>query len=433
MSVCEEITFQLIEIKNVAEEDCFPGLLHDYWQFDSSKATGYRYNIAELLRKYNIKYSHRLEKIVKANGHLLLFDVKRACNSCVDNIEVKSRKDFFVVAGNTYINNLDKKSVGFCLDCYITSIKDEIQDSFNILIQEISFVEVSARFVDDNDLSYLERIFLISLMAYEGVMENSTFAIAWNNFYEHEARGAEAIVQGLISKGFLKISSNAQQVEDEIFKIRTNLKYEHEVLGEEYTLECLHKLEHLKLPEPALCIPSGYLSLRSFFLSLLGKVKDARLSLNDINEVTNYVVNKRISELDSLYLFICNEKRIPVSNTAKKILVLKKISENLNLRESMNLISYSARLMQADLYHSLRHNIAPHNANIFINKLESRIDRIINYPDQVTVYSQSLPSNWYVTQTETIISLEVLDISDSWEILTTKQILDIWLNKVITE
>ena len=421
--------YEVIEFSDVADEDCIPGLLYDYWRFDEAERYRYVYPATKLLEKYGIKSSHRLETLVKKNGRLL---VKRRldCNKCVSIDEINTRKEFAILANPSYWL---AETNGFCKDCRAEEVKLDLTARLSAVQYKIESLDTGRLQASESSLSYLEKVFLFSLINYEDLNSQNACLRAWLNFSEHGACGAERVMQNLISTGFIIAFGNAYEIEEDALVAQRVLEDSRNILDNRFIINYKSSLKKLNLPKPEVFTPNNYSSPSEFSLKLLNDIKTATLSSSDIAQITNYVTNKRVSELNNLYFYICDLKKIPTSNTAKKILVFKKIAGKFNLLESMSIISYQATLMQAALYDKLRFNSHAHNANIFIKNIDGWVDRLIENTNIKEYYTKKLPDNWEVTQTEAIISLEILDLLDTWEKYSTKEILNIWFNKIPVE
>lgn len=416
-----------IKYNLVASEEfygCVPELLKDYWSSQDVDKKKYTYNTIELSKKYSLcRYEISIE--VKKQGHLET-KVLMNCGECYIDVEVSSRSE---------LANIRRKSNSqlFCEKC----TKEKARFTANYFInyfneikpKNISFERSQPR----EELSYLERIFIYTIITRSGFIEkNYIDNTLWQSLKEIETGGLDNVLSSLFSKGYIYISEpfekhqDLDMILDYIKKFKDNsIQYVNPELSEQI-LE-ISKLDFSK--NVRVNIKEGYSHLDSWIKDLYSEIVNSSLTIEDCSEIEYFVMTKRFMEVYDLINYTCNEWGIPVSKDNALEFEMLRMIKNFNLNDCFSILYFkakatAARLHQmkaerAEKYHFKKDHIFRHNISSYIDYLESK--------DEKPKYARALPVEWITSEVELFISMNLIKDCQKWEKLTPNEIVSKWL------
>lgn len=414
---------QITEFRN--HEKFISGLIHDYWKQNPNKETGFFYTVVELAKKYGLKNASAVEAVVSKTGYMSISTIL-ACGVCESEVKLKLRRD---VRHLTLPNFEDKKSINFCRSCYA----DKQVSTVERLISDAKFfiAESDARTASTTSLSHLEKIFLLSLLNSRGLTPNAISYNEWEQFRRNEMLGAEFIPRSLIDKGYLQVCLAASEVEkskEHAWQLLKDLK---NIIDDEKLIAYKSTVKSLRPPHPMVIRPSRFQTYHEFSVDLLSGIRSFSTNMEDIKEIQEYIFSKRVAEINQIYEFVCREKRVPLSNNARKTMVFHKMARHLNLLECMNCIDYIARNVKNNIDDKKVYDNVPYQSMQVIYRLNSWIDKLID--SQKERFEKNIPKNLFQNKTESLISREILGIDESWEKYTAPQVLSAWIDKMVVD
>ncbi|MFC3171939.1 hypothetical protein ACFOGQ_13485 [Acinetobacter vivianii] len=180
-------------------------------------------------------------------------------------------------------------------------------------------------------------------------------------------------------------------------------------------------------------VPDEFDSIESWMSNVYSEILKTKLTIDDVKEVENFILNKRFNEVYKLVSLVCEKNSISwLKNNAFDFEVLR-LSRNFNLEVIHNILSKCARETAADLYiieKSKNNKDFFKVNNIYKQKISLDFEKLIkkNYP---VLYSRNLPNNWVFSEEELFINTYIIESDQKWSKYTPKEILNMWLDKTI--
>ena len=415
--------------KILAKNDCEEiekSILSDYWNFSDVSNRKFTYTAKEILIKYNIKSSDKLNKIVKKTGYLVcekLLD----CGKCSKDFKILLRSN---ISFDRWFKT-DKTLT--CIDCKNDLIKNEIielLDSFKKIYNEVEEIEIKE---PTHSLSYLENIFLYVLLTsdqnkYSIVIKQSV----WNSFKEVEANGIEHIVKGIIDKGYIYKTKEYLSGIKAQNKLRSFNLF-HNSLIEKTSKDKVENYLRANFDSQILFnMPKEYKNIEDWIENLFIKIQNYVLDLSDLKQLEKFVLNKRLKEVYALVGLICEKRNIPIKKNNAFEHNLVRMIKKYDLQHIYNLLLYQANMTASKLYDLS--NSSESNSNfiketIYANKIASYLDKL-ERDNEKPKYPQILPENWTYSGVELFVSAHIIGNYEKWEKFTINEILALWSDSV---
>lgn len=409
-------------------EDFIPNLFNDYWDFLDFSNLKYRYTSSAIQEKYGLTASVYY-KAVRSSGYLE-FKELMDCGKCYANIKVYNRNEVFHLIKKRSHSEL------FCKDCY--SIK--FNDSCKLLVKEFSDqlpLEVSAeKSMPLQDLSYLEKIFLYTLLT-QASCENEVYIdeYVWNNFQALEAVGMEELIESIFNKKYIYIKKydckllEIQETIREVNRRYSNFLYSD--IGKD--IDCILDVD--LSTNLFINIPSEYNDLASWVRSLYHQITSSALSLTDCKEIEHFVKTKRLMEVYDLLDSVCQKNVIPVNKDNALELELLRMTSNYGLNYCYSILSYQAS-KTASVLHVMSSSCTPNynfiKAHIYRKKISSFLDHLES-KDENPKYPKALPVEWSTSEIELFVSMHIIKNYQKWEKFTPNEIIESWLSVLEVE
>ncbi|WP_278397123.1 hypothetical protein [Acinetobacter venetianus] len=398
-------------------------LLQDYWQFSDIEKHQFTYTSKELLQKYDIRSSAKLERIAKHSGHLKYTGLKN-CEKCYFDYEIFIRKDINFKRWNQYKEKL------VCHECrrvYVQNYMNKYLNEFKLFIPTVSDSQYDS---PTQQLSYLERIVLYVMLTKIEIGTNNILPQnEWHSFIELEGNGAGDVIKKLFEKGYLFKTNEFDefiQKQKELHQLHLECK---QYLNED-TKDEIHTLLAMNYRANIyLIIPSSYGSLEQWILGLFKEIEESKINAKDFKEVEKYIKNKRLNEVYALLDFVCQYKKIPIKKNNALELDLMRMLIKYDLQHIFSLFWYqskfaSDRLRTLELSNDTKDKYI--KEYVFGKKISSYLD----YLDRVNEkpkYPKRLPENWTYSEIELFACTHVIGNYERWEKFTPDQILSFFV------
>ncbi|WP_445407180.1 hypothetical protein [Acinetobacter seifertii] len=399
-------------------------LLQDYWQFSDIEKHQFTYTSKELLQKYDISSSAKLERIAKHSGHLKYTGIKN-CEKCYFDYEIFIRKDINFKRWNQYKEKL------VCHECrrvYVQNYMNKYLNEFKLFIPTVSDSQCDS---PTQQLSYLERIILyVMLTKIEIGIDNILPQNEWNSFIELEGNGASDVIKKIFEKGYLFKTNEFDEFIQKQKELRQLYLECKQYLNEDSKDEIQTFLAMNYRANIHLVIPSNYNSLEQWILGLFQEIEESKINVKDFKEVEKYIKNKRLNEVYALLDFVCQYKKIPIKKNNALELDLMRMLLKYDLQHIFSLFWYQSRfagdrLRTLELTDDV--NSKYMKDYVFAKKISSYLDHL-DKKDEKPKYPRSLPENWTYSEIELFISAHVIGNFERWEKFTPQEILSTWFN-----
>ncbi len=409
-------------------EDFIPNLFNDYWSFLDFNNLKYRYTSSSIQEKYGLAASVYY-KAVRSSGYLE-FKELMDCGKCYANIKIYNRNEIFQLIKKRSHSEL------FCKKCFSA----EFNNICKLLVKEFSDqlpLEVSAeKSMPLQDLSYLEKIFLYTLLT-QASCENEVYIdeYVWNNFQALEAVGMEELIESIFNKKYIYIRKYDCKLLETQEKIREiNRRYSNYLdsdIGKD--IDCILDVD--LSANLFINIPSEYNDLASWVRSLYHQITSSALSLTDCKEIEHFVKTKRLMEVYDLLDSVCQKNVIPVNKDNALELELLRMTSNYGLNYCYSILSYQAS-KTASVLHVMSSSCTPNynfiKVHIYRKKISSFLDHLES-KDENPKYPKALPVEWSTSEIELFVSMHIIKNYQKWEKFTPNEIIESWLSVLEVE
>lgn len=401
-------------------------LLKEYWSFKNFENTIYTCTVKKLSEKFNLHMTD-LIAIVRINGYLKV-KVLLDCKQCYGDINVYIRKELANLKGW-------KHQKLFCESCYRSSINDSgykfLSEFKRLLPNSFNVERVPEK--PDEDLTYLESIFLYTLIAMPECQENGLVPeYIWQNFINLEAVNMDYIFNSLLDKRYIF----KRDYDRDILNLHESIKYASAQLDDYLDLELKQELTvYSKLDinnNIYINLPKGYDNVMLWVGEVYNKIINFSLCLDDIKEIENYILAKRLAEVYFLLDYICDSKKIPVTKDNALELELLRMLTRYNLNDSFSLLNYQSRETMAYLYelHAKdKYSFSYKKYNVYRMKISSYLNHL-EFKDEKPKYPRDLPLEWSISEVELFVSMHIIKNYQKWEKFTPSEIIEMWLSAV---
>ena len=401
------MNFQIIE--NPSYENFNKNLLHDFWSFSDTSRLEFRYTVKQLIIKYNFKTYIKLHTIVKNSGYVLWTKSKK-CGKCNETFKTFLRDDlasyrYNILNGSDCKSCKNEKKVSEVLTV-IGQIKEKLT---NINSNEYKYHSIQ------KPLSYLEKIIIYVL-----INQNKNSSIIKNEDWEflinYEEKGIDSVIKNLSLKGYLfevNKSSHLIRLQSEL----KALSYIHNrILNERIKLDIHDVLENNICAGIKLILPDDCEDLDGWSKKILIEIQNSTLQIEDLKEIENYIISKRLQEIYTLIDFISNQKHIAVNKNNALRVNLVKMAELFSLQHIYSFLSYQAdltidHLCELEKFGKVHRKI---KEAIFSNKIGSFLDRLERLGEQPKL-AFNLPDSWIYSQVEEFLNINILKNEYKWE------------------
>jgi|SRR5690554_7108001 len=419
---------EIEEFENI--ENFIEGFLSDYWCFDDTQKSGFKYQFKELQKKYSIKSSTKTHVLAKKFGQAKL-RIHLLCNNCVGEVTFRDRKEFSDYNPYPPFNSPNVK--GFCPSCYQSSLSEDIDKNVQNIYKNIEHAQSFFKEPTLDKLSYLEAIFLYHIINFQDFNPKEIDKHYWMEFYESECEGAHFVIDRLVTKGFIKINLNEKDIFDNLNEIKMHYGLNSEHLSSDFLSELNEKLQIINDFIYSVTLPKDFSNFHNYSLFLQNKINSQTVLFDDLKDIKRFVTHKRHDELFRQFHNICKQIKIN-SQKLENNDTLNLIAENLNLMQAYSLFWYKTTEVKAAKYdqYTLRQGYKKLSA-IYLNAVKKYVEYIASNPTAAK-YSKNLPDDFQGTKIEKLIFSDFLDIYyNYWHKLTTKEIIKLWLDELTVE
>ena len=432
MKDLSDFNFSIEKIENDSGSEETEELLHDYWCFTDSTLENFenfendklkfKYPVSYLIEKYDIKRNH-IPAVVRSNGFLQL-KTTLACNNCQGLVAFETRNELTTkFRGNT------PGRLGFCATCYTKHIDAKLEKVLN-KINKISDKDKIAETNEKNDqLSYIEKVLLVIILTSKEINKDRIDENDWSNFIAIEVNQSKSLINKLIKKGYFTSTIQFEHVNDIIHEFRSINVSEHLEYATDEIVSKI-KLAFESLSAPCFVLPAGFQDHEEFASHLFDDLQRNEVHLSDIRDIENYIINKRMHEIECIFLSVCRDSNIPHKIDNSLLLIFKRMSEKYTLKECNNIINYRAKDVVFNINKAKINRTNTLSIPYFFrNNLERYMDYIDNL-DNPTIYTRRLGHDWMRSEIEAFVSLHLIRSSKSWDDLTADEIIESWVSKL---
>jgi|GEM_PF-1104714 len=414
------LDFELVE--NLGYKEFHGELLRDYWNLNHLTRNKFTYTLSELIVKYKIQSAAKLLTIVKYSGYLK-FTTKLDCGNCTRDFKIYHRKDIDFHKSEWFKDQL------ICDRCKREKINTEVEEKITAFRESIPLIKKYEITPPSQELKYLEKIFLYVLLTKVNISEQNLIdPQQWQCFQSLEANGLEYILKGIIDKGYIYFSNKYDSIllkQNELRSVNDNLmaylSYDNQrQLKETLSLNFYNDI--------LIVLPEGYESTEDWLLKLFEGISTYEVKIDDLKEIEEFLILKRLREVYALIDFICRARNIPLTkNNAFEIDLIRMIRKY-DLQHVWSIIFYQAKQAASELYDMefnqrsksrfSREYVFPHHISSYLDYLESK--------NQNPKYPRNLPDNWVYSEIELFISSSVIGHYQKWDKFTPKEIQALW-------
>ncbi|MFL9539991.1 hypothetical protein ACKEQL_15560 [Acinetobacter baumannii] len=414
------LDFELVE--NVGYREFHGELLKDYWNLNHLSRNKFTYTLSELIVKYKIKSAAKLQTIVKYSGHLK-FTKMLDCGNCTRDFKIYHRKDINFHKSEWFKDQL------ICDRCKREKINTEVEEKITAFRESIPLIKKYKINPPSQELNYLEKIFLYVLITKVNITEQNLIdPQQWQCFQALEANGLEYVLKGIIDKGYIYISNFYENVllqQNELKTLNDNLMA---YLSYDNQRELKENLSLNFYNDIFIVLPDELNTKEDFILKLFNSITSYELKIDDLKEIEEFLLLKRLREVYTLIDFICRARNIPLKrNNAFEIDLIRMITKY-DLQHVWSIIFYQAKQAASELYDMefnqrsksrfSREYVFPHYISSYLDYLESK--------NQNPKYPRNLPDNWVYSEIELFISSSIIGHYQKWDKFTPKEIQAIW-------
>lgn len=407
-------------VTNVNYEDFNLEMLKDYWSFKNFESQKFTYSLASLLRKYDLKSSEKLERIVRNSG-FLKFSELMSCKKCVKEFKALRRRDINYDKWNTFSDQL------ICHNCRSLIADRRIKKILNIFREFNTSQTISEVISPIKELKYLEKIFLYVLLTKTKIDKNGVIQHQIiESFNNKDACGNGNSIDCFLKNGYLfKTNQNDDFLERQAELRNLTLMYGQYISAE--TKREMNNYSRLNFKsEIKVVIPDEFDDIESWIEGLYQEIIKAKPLIDDCKEIEKYIINKRLSEVYILLDSICEMKKIPlVKNNALEIDLIRML-KRYNLNEIYGLLSYQAKISASYLY-DIEHSKSGYNKNIVFGREISKGIDYLQSKNENPKYPKPLPENWTYSEVELFISANIIGNYERWDKFTPNEILALWI------
>lgn len=243
-----------------------------------------------------------------------------------------------------------------------------------------------------------------------------------------EANGLEYVLKGIVDKGYIYISNIYENVllqQNELKTLNDNLMA---YLSYDNQRELKENLSLNFYNDIFIVLPDELNTKEDFILKLFNSITSYELKIDDLKEIEEFLILKRLREVYTLIDFICRARNIPLKkNNAFEIDLIRMITKY-DLQHVWSIIFYQAKQAASELYDMefnqrsksrfSREYVFPHYISSYLDYLESK--------NQNPKYPRNLPDNWVYSEIELFISSSIIGHYQKWDKFTPKEIQAIW-------
>lgn len=414
------LNFELVE--NVGYREFHGELLKDYWHLNHLSRNKFAYTLNELIVKYKIQSVAKLQTIVKYSGHLK-FTKMLDCGNCARDFKIYHRKDIDFHKSEWFKDQL------ICDRCKREKINTEVEEKITTFRESIPLIKKYKLTPPSQELNYLEKIFLYVLITKVNISEQNLIdPQQWKCFQSLEANGLEYVLKGIIEKGYIYISNiydNVLLQQNELKTINDNLMA---YLSYDNQRELKENLSLNFYNDIFVVLPDECNKKEDFILKLFNSITSYELKIEDLKEIEEFLILKRLREVYTLIDFICRARNIPLKkNNAFEIDLIRMIRKY-DLQHVWSIIFYQAKQAASELYDMefnqrsksrfSRDYVFPYHISSYLDYLESK--------NQNPKYPRNLPDNWVYSEIELFVSSSIIGHYQKWDKFTPKEIQAIW-------
>ena len=407
-------------VTNVNYEDFNLEMLKDYWSFKNFESQKFTYSLASLLRKYDLKSSEKLERIVRNSG-FLKFSELMSCKKCVKEFKALRRRDINYDKCNTFSDKL------ICHNCRSLIADRRTKKILNIFREFNTSQTISEVISPIKELKYLEKIFLYVLLTKTKIDKNGVIQHQIiESFNNKDACGNGNSIDCFLKNGYLfKTNQNDEFLENQAELRNLILKYG-QYISAEMKQEMSNYLRLNFKSKIKVVIPTKFEDLENWIEELYQEIIKAKPSINDCNEIEKFIINNRLAEVYLLLDSICEVRKIPILKNNALELDLIRMLKKYNLNEIYSLLSYQATMATSRLY-EIEHSKSGYNKNIVFGREISKSLDYLQSKTENPKYSKPLPENWTFSEIEIFIIANIIKNYEKWHKFTPDQILIKWI------
>lgn len=418
-----EMKFKIL--KNEEAENFVEGFLEEYWDFDldPNAKKAFKFTQTHLCQKYKLA-PHKLHSLAAEIGKLEVFQTL-LCGKCEGFTYFGNRHDFSL---RPPINIPDTK--GFCEACFRQEKVDEVERLLNSI--EYKFdnnftINIEPKL---SNLSYLDKIVLYHIINAPDLNTKQLHGFHLNYFLKTELTGLRFIFEKLIKHRFIVHNENIYDNLDEASKIYSIFRSYDEYFSEEYLINVKNKLNSLGVGEQSfIAVPSSFSGYYEFSNYLLEEISQSTINFKDVKEIKRYIEGKRYSDLVKILSDFCEELGInPEIKIKDATLIL--IGENFNLKNAVNIFEWKSTDVKAMKFDEFKYGKKGYSGfNKYLASIRKYVDYLLANPDSIR-YEKNVLDIYEESKIERFIFFDILKINQRWEGLTTKEITQLWLDKV---
>ncbi|MDW0359879.1 hypothetical protein Q8G38_11200 [Halomonas venusta] len=384
------------------------GLINDYWLTEESDEEAFFYSVDNVAKKYSVSGA-KLRAIINNLCEYYFFTSKVSCGCCDGAVSVSSRKRYKEAlsgASLTCASCLEEKRLAYEKEC-----NEQLLNYLEFSLEE--------KVYDYADLSYLDKVFLLSILsesfAGEGPLSFGAEGLSWSGF---KSVDSEAL-SSLISKKAIKVVVPMGE--------EARMAYGRLRLGSSYrnAVEIFGKVKGIPQPGFYFNLPCGFDDVNDFLLTVNDDVVKGDIDIDDIKAIKCLVNDIRVEKLYLLIKYVGSEYRLNIKENIKLDALLRYVAETYPLDK----IYYTMTRMSKDVIEYMHKEQVNRFAceHLFTSFFENYLSKVKAYGWELKI-KKALPQELESSNLEAMITAIFLSGCLNWNELSATDVAERWVS-----